>query len=147
MLLLSGISWRLVFGSMSLGVLAAPALWFLLRDYQRQRILTLLDPERDPLGAGWSIIQSKIAIGSGGLWGKGLFQGTQSNLEFLPESQTDFIISVLAEEFGLMGVLLLLALYLLLVGRGVMVSIQAQDTFGRLLCGSITFTFFVYVFV
>ena len=146
-LLLSGISWRLVFGSMSLGVLAAPALWFLLRDYQRQRILTLLDPERDPLGAGWSIIQSKIAIGSGGLWGKGLFQGTQSNLEFLPESQTDFIISVLAEEFGLMGVLLLLALYLLLVGRGVMVSIQAQDTFGRLLCGSITFTFFVYVFV
>jgi rod shape determining protein RodA len=99
------------------------------------------------LGAGWNIIQSKTAIGSGGLFGKGLFQGTQSHLDFLPESQTDFIIAVLAEELGLVGVLALLILYLLLIGRGVVISVQAQDTFGRLLAGTITFTFFVYVFV
>jgi rod shape determining protein RodA len=118
-----------------------------LRDYQKQRILTLLDPERDPLGAGWNIIQSKTAIGSGGSFGKGLFEGTQSNLDFLPESRTDFIVAVLAEELGLAGVIVLLILYLLLIGRGVILSVQAQDTFGRLLSGSITFTFFVYVFV
>jgi rod shape determining protein RodA len=118
-----------------------------LRDYQQQRIFTLLDPERDPLGAGWNIIQSKTAIGSGGLFGKGLFEGTQSNLDFLPESQTDFIVAVLGEELGLAGIVGLLILYLLLMGRGVILSVQAQDTFGRLLSGSITFTFFVYVFV
>ena len=94
------------------------------------------------MGAGWNIIQSKTAIGSGGLFGKGLFQGTQSHLDFLPESQTDFIIAVLAEELGLVGVLALLILYLLLIGRGVVISVQAQDTFGRLLAGTITFTFF-----
>lgn len=146
-LLLAGVSWRLVLIAIGLGVAAAPALWFVLRDYQKQRILTLLDPERDPLGAGWNIIQSKTAIGSGGLFGKGLFEGTQSNLDFLPESQTDFIVAVLAEELGLAGVVVLLILYLLLIGRGVILSVQAQDTFGRLLSGSITFTFFVYVFV
>jgi rod shape determining protein RodA len=146
-LLLAGVSWRLVLMAIGLGVSAAPALWFVLRDYQKQRILTLLDPERDPLGAGWNIIQSKTAIGSGGLFGKGLFEGTQSNLGFLPESQTDFIVAVLAEELGLAGVVVLLILYLLLIGRGVILSVQAQDTFGRLLSGSITFTFFVYVFV
>jgi len=146
-LLLAGIPWRYVFGAITLGVMAAPALWYVLRDYQRQRILTLLDPERDPLGAGWNTIQAKTAIGSGGVFGKGLFGGTQSHLDFLPESQTDFILAVLAEELGLVGVLVLLVLYLLLLGRGVMVSMQAQDTFGRLLCGTITFTFFVYVFV
>jgi rod shape determining protein RodA len=146
-LLLAGVSWRLVLMAIGLGVSAAPALWFVLRDYQKQRILTLLDPERDPLGAGWNIIQSKTAIGSGGLFGKGLFEGTQSNLDFLPESQTDFIVAVLAEELGLAGVVVLLILYLLLIGRGVILSVQAQDTFGRLLSGSITFTFFVYVFV
>lgn len=146
-LLLAGISWRLVFSAISIGLLSAPALWFVLRDYQRQRILTLLSPERDPLGAGWNIIQSKTAIGSGGLFGKGLFEGTQSHLNFLPESSTDFIIAVLGEELGLLGVVVLLILYILLVGRGVIMSVQAQDTFGRLLCGSITFTFFVYVFV
>jgi len=146
-LLLAGVSWRLVFSAIGLAVVSAPALWFVMRDYQRQRILTLLDPERDPLGAGWNIIQSKTAIGSGGLFGKGLFEGTQSNLDFLPESQTDFIIAVLAEELGLVGVVVLLILYLLLIGRGVILSVQAQDTFGRLLSGSITFTFFVYVFV
>ena len=146
-LLLAGVSWRLVFSAIGLGVVTMPALWFVLRDYQKQRILTLLDPERDPLGAGWNIIQSKTAIGSGGLFGKGLFEGTQSNLDFLPESQTDFIVAVLAEELGLAGVVVLLILYLLLIGRGVILSVQAQDTFGRLLSGSITFTFFVYVFV
>ena len=146
-LLLAGVSWRLVFSAIGIGVISAPALWFVLRDYQRQRILTLLDPERDPLGAGWNIIQSKTAIGSGGLSGKGLFEGTQSHLDFLPESQTDFIIAVLGEELGLVGVVTLLILYLLLIGRGVILSLQAQDTFGRLLSGSITFTFFVYVFV
>ena len=146
-LFLAGVSWRLVFSAIGLGVLTAPALWFVLRDYQQQRILTLLDPETDPLGAGWNIIQSKTAIGSGGLFGKGLFEGTQSNLDFLPESQTDFIVAVLAEEFGFAGIVTLLILYLLLIGRGVMLSVQAQDTFGRLLSGSITFTFFVYVFV
>ncbi len=146
-LLLAGVSWRLVFSTIGIGVLTAPVLWFVLRDYQQQRILTLLDPERDPLGAGWNIIQSKTAIGSGGLFGKGLFEGTQSNLDFLPESQTDFIVAVLGEELGLAGVVGLLILYLLLIGRGVILSVQAQDTFGRLLSGSITFTFFVYVFV
>jgi rod shape determining protein RodA len=146
-LLLAGIQWRLVFSAIGIGLVSAPALWFVLRDYQRQRILTLLDPESDPLGSGWNIIQSKTAIGSGGLFGKGLFEGTQSHLDFLPESHTDFIIAVLGEELGLVGVVALLILYILLVGRGVILSVQAQDTFGRLLCGSITFTFFVYVFV
>jgi rod shape determining protein RodA len=146
-LFLAGIPWRFVFGAAGIGLVSAPALWFLLRDYQKQRILTLLDPERDPLGAGWNIIQSKTAIGSGGVFGKGLFQGTQSHLDFLPESQTDFIIAVLAEELGLFGIVILLILYILLMGRGVIISLQAQDTFGRLLSGTITFTFFVYVFV
>lgn len=146
-LLLAGIAWKFVFGALGFAVLSAPAVWFLLRDYQQRRILTLIDPERDPLGDGWNIIQSKTAIGSGGLSGKGLFEGTQSHLDFLPESQTDFIIAVLAEEMGFLGVVFLLVMYLLLMGRGIMIAIQAQDTFGRLLTGSITFTFFVYVFV
>ncbi|MBL4679194.1 MAG: rod shape-determining protein RodA [Pseudomonadales bacterium] len=146
-LFLAGIPLRYVLGVIGLAIAAAPALWFVMRDYQRQRILTLLNPESDPLGAGWNIIQSKTAIGSGGLMGKGLFQGTQSHLDFLPESQTDFIIAVLAEELGLVGVMFLLILYILLLGRGVLISVQAQDTFGRLLAGTITFTFFVYVFV
>ena len=146
-LLLAGISWRYVFSAVLAVLMAAPALWYVMLDYQRTRVMILLDPERDPLGAGWNIIQSKTAIGSGGLFGKGLFQGTQSHLDFLPESQTDFIVAVLAEELGLVGVTLLLILYILLVGRGVVIAIQAQDTFGRLLVGTITFTFFVYVFV
>ena len=146
-LLLTGIQWRIVLGVAGVGLALMPALWLVMYDYQRQRILTLINPESDPLGAGWNIIQSKTAIGSGGLFGKGLFQGTQSHLDFLPESRTDFIIAVLGEELGLFGVVLLLILYLLLVGRGVIIAVQAQDTFGRLACGSITFTFFVYVFV
>ena len=146
-ILLAGISWRYVFAALGLGLMSLPALWFVMRDYQRQRVLTLLNPESDPLGSGWNIIQSKTAIGSGGLFGKGIFQGTQSHLDFLPESQTDFIIAVLAEEWGLIGVVVLLTLYTLLTARGVVMAAQAQDTFGRLLTGSITFTFFVYVFV
>ena len=146
-LLLAGLSWRFLFRLLLLVVAAAPAIWFLIRDYQRQRILTLFDPESDPLGAGWNIIQSKIAIGSGGPTGKGLFNGTQSHLDFLPETQTDFIVAVLAEELGFVGVVSLLSLYGLLMFRGLLISLQAQDTYGRLLAGSITFTFVVYVFV
>jgi len=146
-LFVAGISWRYIFSLLGLLIVSAPGLWLLITDYQRGRILTLFDPERDPLGSGWNIIQSMTAIGSGGLLGKGLFDGTQSQLDFLPESRTDFIIAVLAEEMGLVGVVVLLILYMCLIGRGVMIAIAAQDTFGRLLAASITFTFFVYVFV
>ena len=126
---------------------AWPAWVYLLRDYQRQRILTMLNPERDKLGAGWNITQSKTAIGSGGWDGKGWLEGTQSQLDFLPESHTDFIIAVLAEEFGLRGVLVLVALYLLILLRGLWISMHAQSSFSRLVAGSLTLTFFVYVFV
>jgi len=118
-----------------------------MRDYQKQRVLTLIDPEKDPLGSGWNIIQSKTAIGSGGMTGKGWLEGTQSQLDFLPESHTDFIIAVLAEEFGFIGVALLVLLYVLIVARGLFIAINAQDSFGRMLAGSLTLTFFVYVFV
>ncbi len=131
-----------------IGLAMAPVMWlFLLHDYQKARVLTLLDPQSDKLGAGWNIIQSTTAIGSGGATGKGWLQGTQSHLEFLPESHTDFIIAVLSEEFGLMGVLVLLALYMLIILRGLMISLGTPTMFGRLLAGSITLTFFVYVFV
>ena len=147
-LFLSGISW-LYITIAAVAVLAfIPILWFyLMHDYQRGRVLTLLNPEADPLGAGYHIIQSKIAIGSGGLWGKGWLQGTQSQLEFLPERHTDFIFSVFSEEFGFVGVLLLLAIYLFIIGRGLWIANQAQDAFTKLVAGSITLTFFVYVFV
>ncbi|WP_299004978.1 rod shape-determining protein RodA [uncultured Shewanella sp.] len=147
-LFLSGMSWTIVIGVI-LGVLAMlPILWyFLMHDYQRTRVLTLFNPEQDPLGAGYHIIQSKIAIGSGGLWGKGWLQGTQSQLEFLPERHTDFIFAVIGEEFGLIGSLILLTLYLYVIGRGLMIASQAQTSFSRLLAGSITLTFFVYIFV
>ena len=118
-----------------------------MRDYQKQRVLTFLDPERDPWGTGWNIIQSKTAIGSGGLNGKGWLNGTQAHLDFLPESHTDFIIAVLAEEFGLVGVCTLLILYFAIIGRGIYIAVNAQDTYSRLLAGSITLTFFVYIFV
>ena len=146
-LLLAGLSWVYVVGFIALCVLIAPVGWMLMHDYQRERILTLFDPERDPLGSGWNIIQSKTAIGSGGLFGKGLFAGTQSQLEFLPERQTDFIVAVLGEELGLVGIAFLLFLYVLVIGRGLVIAIGAQETFGRLLAGTISFTFFVYVFV
>jgi rod shape determining protein RodA len=147
-LFFAGVRWRLIFGAFFC-VLAAiyPAWQYVLHDYQRQRVLTLLNPESDKLGAGWNIIQSKTAIGSGGLEGKGWLQGTQSQLDFLPESHTDFIIAVLAEEFGLKGVLCLLFVYLLIIGRGLLIALRAQQCFSRLLAGSITLTFFVYVCV
>ncbi len=147
-LFFAGLRWRYIGGAVGLLLAAAWPMWqFMLRDYQKQRILTLFNPEADKLGAGWNIIQSKTAIGSGGFDGKGWQQGTQSQLDFLPESHTDFIIAVLGEEFGLMGVLVLLGLYLLIITRGLIISVLAQDTFGRLLAGSVTLTFFVYVFV
>jgi len=118
-----------------------------MHPYQRQRVLTFLSPENDPLGAGYHIIQSKIAIGSGGVYGKGWLNGTQSHLEFLPERSTDFIFAVLGEELGLMGVLVLLAMYLFIILRGLYIATQAQDTFGRLLAGGLTLVFFVYLFV
>ncbi|BDY03602.1 rod shape-determining protein RodA [Ferrimonas sp. YFM] len=147
-LFLAGMSWAVVAGCI-LSVLAfLPVLWFyLMKDYQRTRVLTLLDPEKDPLGAGYHIIQSKIAIGSGGLSGKGWLGGTQSQLQFLPERHTDFIFAVLGEEFGLIGALVLLAIYLFIVGRGLVIASRAQTPFARLLGGSIILTFFVYVFV
>ena len=147
-LLLAGLSWRYVLAALALlGASAYPIWTYMLHDYQKGRILTLINPESDKLGSGWNIMQSKTAIGSGGLHGKGWLEGTQSQLNFLPESHTDFIIAVLAEEFGLVGVLILLALYLCIIARGLMISLQAQDSFNRLVAGSITLTFFVYVFV
>ena len=145
--LLAGLSWRLIGFITALGAAGVPVLWMNMHNYQRQRVLTFLNPESDPLGSGWNIIQSTTAIGSGGLWGKGWLQGTQSQLEFLPERHTDFIIAVLGEEFGLVGMLVLLCLYLLIVSRGVWMASAAQDTFGRLVAGSIILTFFIYVFV
>jgi len=147
-LLLAGLRWRYIIGAGVMLVPAAVAMWFfVLHGYQKQRILTFLNPESDPLGAGWNIIQSKAAIGSGGVFGKGWLQGTQSHLDFLPEGHTDFIIAVLAEEFGLVGVCLLLSVYLLVIARGLFITLQAQDSFCKLLAGSVTLTFFVYVFV
>ena len=145
---MAGVSWWQIFSAaLAAMVCIWPAWLFLLRDYQKQRILTLFDPEADRLGAGWNIIQSKTAIGSGGWSGKGYLQGTQSHLDFLPESQTDFIIAVLAEEWGLRGVLLLLLLYGLVVARGLWISFTAQTSYGRLLASAITLTFGVYVVV
>jgi rod shape determining protein RodA len=147
-LFLSGLSWRYIFGALAAVVAAIYPMWhFVMHDYQRTRVLTLLDPEADKLGAGWNIIQSKTAIGSGGFDGKGWLQGTQSHLDFLPEGHTDFIIAVLAEEWGLRGVLLLLLLYTLLLARGMWIATNARHCFGRLLAGSVVLTFFVYIFV
>lgn len=146
-LFLAGLSWRLLALAAGLAAAAAPALWMIMHDYQRQRVLTFLDPESDPLGSGWNIIQSKIAVGSGGLTGKGWMAGTQSRLEFIPERHTDFILAVLSEEFGLVGVLLLFSLYAFIVGRALYMATLARDTYGRLLAGSLALTFFVYVLV
>ena len=144
---LSGISWRLIIGFITLCAASLPVLWYVMHDYQRQRVMTLLNPESDPLGAGYHIIQSKIAIGSGGIFGRGWLEGTQSQLAFLPERSTDFIFAVIAEEFGLVGVGILLVMYLLVAGRGLYIASQAQSSFARLLAGSISMTFLVYVFV
>jgi len=144
---LAGLSIRLMLALAVLSVPGAYALWNFMQDYQKQRVLTLLDPDSDPLGAGYNIIQSKIAIGSGGLFGKGWTNGSQAQLEFLPERDTDFIFAVMGEELGLLGVLTLLTLYLFVVARGLYIAIQAHSTYARLLAGSISLTFFVYVFV
>ncbi|PLW84078.1 rod shape-determining protein RodA [Kineobactrum sediminis] len=145
---MAGLSWRYIGGVVVAVFLSAwPAWIYVLKDYQKQRILTLLNPESDKLGAGWNIIQSKTAIGSGGWEGKGWLNGTQSQLDFLPESHTDFIIAVLAEEFGLRGVLALMGIYLLIILRGFWIGFTASTIFGRMVAGSLTLTFFVYVFV
>ena len=146
-ILLAGISVRLMVVFGGLGLATLPVLWTFMHDYQKARVFTFLNPESDPLGTGYNIIQSKIAIGSGGLFGVGWLNGSQSDLGFLPERSTDFIFAVMAEEFGLLGVCLLLVLYLALVGRGLYIASQAQDTFSRLLAGALSLTFFVYVFV
>ena len=146
-LYLAGLSWRLLLGAGVLVGALTPILWSLLHDYQRKRIEILFDPSQDPLGAGYHTIQASIALGSGGVAGKGWLNGTQAQLDFLPERTTDFIFAVFGEEFGLMGNLLLLLLFSLIIGRGLVIAAQAQNTFCRLLAGSITLTFFTYVFV
>ncbi len=146
-LFFAGLSWRFIFAIAAMLAAFTPILWHFMRGYQRDRVLTFLNPEADPLGRGYHIIQSKIAIGSGGIYGKGWLGSTQSELDFLPESSTDFIFAVFAEEFGLFGCLGLLILYLLIIGRCLYIASQAQDTYCRLLASSLAFTFFVYVFV
>ncbi len=147
-LFFSGLLWRYIAAA---AVVFGASLWpiwhYMLHDYQRQRVLTMLDPTQDPLGTGWNIIQSKTAIGSGGLSGKGWMEGTQSRLDFLPEGHTDFIIAVMSEEFGLLGVIMLLTVYALVIIRGLTIAVKSQNTFGRLLAASVSSTFFVYVFV
>ena len=144
---LAGLSWKLLITAGIAGLGALPLAWPLLHDYQRNRVLTLIDPNTDPLGAGYHIIQSTIAIGSGGIFGKGWLNGSQSQLDFIPERSTDFILAVFGEEFGLVGLLLLLTLYMIIIGRGLMIAMNAPTTFSRLLAGAITMTFFTYGFV
>jgi len=146
-LFLAGLSWRFITFTLLLAIIAAPIAWNHLHDYQQKRVLTFLEPENDPLGAGYHIIQSKIAIGSGGLDGKGWRNGTQTQLDFLPESHTDFIFSVLAEEWGLLGVGVLLSLYAFVLLRGFYITWRAKDTFSRLLAGAIVISFFLYFFI
>ncbi|TCO78881.1 cell elongation-specific peptidoglycan biosynthesis regulator RodA [Plasticicumulans lactativorans] len=147
-LFLGGIAWRIIIGLGAIAAVAAPLFWeYGMREYQRQRVRTLFDPEADPLGAGYHIIQSKIAIGSGGIYGKGWLNGTQSHLEFLPESHTDFILGTLAEEFGLIGVCILLTLYFFVITRALWLASRAPDTFGRITGGTLALVFFFYAFV
>ena len=146
-IVLAGIGLRVLLGIVFAAAVSVPLLWNYMLPYQRSRVFIFFNPESDPLGAGYNIIQSKIALGSGGLFGKGWLNGTQAHLEFLPERSTDFIFAVMGEEFGLLGLLLLLILYLALVARGLYISYQAQDTFTRLLAGGLSLTFFFYVFV
>jgi rod shape determining protein RodA len=143
----AGLSWKLIMVIVSVIAVSAPVAWNFLHDYQQKRVLMLLDPESDPLGAGYHIIQSKIAIGSGGLEGKGWRNGSQTQLDFLPESHTDFVFSVLAEEWGLLGVSLLLSLYAFVILRGLYIAWYARDSFGQLMAGAITMSFFIYVFI
>jgi rod shape determining protein RodA len=147
LVLMAGLSLRVVMLLLLLAVGGAVAGWHFLHDYQRERVLTFLNPETDPLGAGYHIIQSQIALGSGGVFGKGWMHGSQAQLQFLPERSTDFIFAVVGEEFGLIGLLLLLALYLFIVARSVWLAMQTNDTYSRLLALSLGLTFFVYVFI
>ncbi len=145
---IAGLSWWWIIIGAGAGSAALPVMWnFVLHDYQKQRVLTLIDPSSDPLGAGYHIIQSKIAIGSGGLYGKGWLQGSQSQLDFLPEPHTDFIFAVLSEETGLIGFIVLMSLYCFIIGRCVLITLNTKDNFERILCGSFTFTFMFYIFV
>jgi rod shape determining protein RodA len=146
-LFLAGLSWKLLGGLALLAGAGAPVVWHFMHDYQRQRVITFLNPEHDPLGSGYHIIQSKIAIGSGGLFGKGWLNGTQAHLEFLPESSTDFIFAVLGEEFGLFGIGVLMVVYSFIIVRSLYIATQAQDTYARLLGGSLAMTFFIYIIV
>lgn len=146
-LFFAGVNWRFMRNSVLIGLAVAPLAWYSMHDYQRRRILTLFDPEKDPLGAGYHIIQSTIAVGSGGLYGKGWLNGTQSHLEFLPERATDFIFAVYCEEFGFVGVLILMLAYALVLTRGLRIALDAQEMFGRLVASSLTLTFFIYIFV
>lgn len=143
----AGLSWKVIVGLSLSGLASLPVVWSMLHDYQRERVLTLIDPTADPLGKGFHIIQSTIAIGSGGLAGKGWLNGTQAHLEFIPERTTDFIFAVYSEEFGLVGNTVLLILYLLLIGRGLLIAANAPTLFSRLLAGAITSIFFTYAFV
>jgi rod shape determining protein RodA len=143
----AGLSWKVIAGLLAAGLAALPLLWSVMHDYQRQRVLTLLDPTADPLGKGFHIIQSTIAVGSGGLYGKGWLQGTQTHLEFIPERTTDFILAVYAEEFGLLGIGVLLLLFMAIISRGLVIAAGGATVFGRLMAGSITMSFFTYCFV
>jgi len=143
----AGLKWRYILGAIVATAASIPIIWQFMHAYQKQRVLTFLNPESDPLGSGYHIIQSKIAIGSGGIDGKGFLNSTQAHLDFLPESTTDFIFSVLSEEFGLIGVVILLAMYLFVLARGLLISAYAQDHFTRLVAASLTMTLFIYVFV
>lgn len=144
---LSGIRYRWLFGFLAAMLAALPVLWHFMHGYQRNRVLTFINPERDPLGAGYHIMQSMIAVGSGGVYGKGWLNGTQAQLDFLPERSTDFIFSVFGEEFGLLGAIFLLGLYAFVILRGLMIAVNAQDSYSRLLAGSISLTFSIYVLV
>jgi rod shape determining protein RodA len=144
---LAGLSWKVLVSLVAGGAASLPFIWSVMHDYQRRRILTLLDPMEDPLGAGYHIIQSTIAIGSGGVLGKGWLNGTQAQLDFVPERSTDFILAVFGEEFGLAGNVVLIVLYLLIIGRGLMIAANASTVFARLAAGAITLTFFTYAFV
>lgn len=146
-LLFAGISWRLLVYIGGLCAISGPIVWYFMYDYQRQRVLTFFNPERDPLSTGYHIIQSKIAIGSGGFFGKGWLNGTQSHLHFLPEHATDFIFAVCGEEFGFLGNVLLITIFMIIILRGLYITINAQDTFSRLLAGSLTLTFFVSFYI
>lgn len=143
----AGLPWKVMVGMIAAAVGAAPFVWTTLHDYQRKRILTLIDPTTDPLGSGYHIIQSTIAIGSGGSFGKGWLEGTQTHLEFIPERHTDFIFAVFSEERGLLGNCILVTLYLLLIARGLMITANASTLFARVLGGSISLSFFTYLFV